>query len=117
MKQKQFRPVGMGWWVDPRIMRICSEDLQRYLAHAGWHRKAQPRQDLAFFEKTDPDGEVTVLTVPVSEDLADYVQRLIEAVTTLAAQEQRYAPEILTEILSQPSPKGPPYPRATPART
>src|SRR5262245_574952 len=97
-----FRPVGIGWWVDPRIERVRVTELRSYLIAKGWKIKTQPRPELLLFERESTSGETTLQPVPTMENSSDYLQRVIEVITGLAATEQRYAVEILEEVL-QPS--------------
>ena len=98
--QRKFRPVGMGWWVDPRISLVRVADLRTYLLAAGWQQKPQPRPEMVFFEKAG-DASSGIITIPSSEDFSDYIQRVTEAVTSLAGSEQRYAVEVLNDILGE----------------
>jgi hypothetical protein len=92
-QERSFRPVGMGWWVDPRICQVRVADLRAYLLARGWQVHPQPRPEMIFFEKEDADGGR--ITVPASEEFGDYLQRITEAITSLAGSEQRYAVEVL----------------------
>jgi hypothetical protein len=94
----KFRPTGMGWWVDPRICSVRAENLRSYLLAHGWHLRSQPRPELLFFEN-EQNHNGDILSFPASENASDYLQRIIEVLTVLAAQAQRYAVEILDEVL------------------
>jgi hypothetical protein len=98
--ERSFRPVGMGWWVDPRICQVRVADLRAYLLSRGWQVRPQPRPEMIFFEKAE-DADSGRITVPSSEEFSDYLQRITEAITSLAGREQRYAVEVLDDILSQ----------------
>jgi hypothetical protein len=49
---------------------------------------------------TYDDGEPLVQMVPAAEQGSDYVQRVIEVVTNLAVIEDRYAVEVLNDIIA-----------------
>jgi hypothetical protein len=97
-QERSFRPAGMGWWVDPRICQVRVADLRGYLLAHGWQVHPQPRPEMIFFEKAE-EADSGRITVPSSEEFSDYLQRITEAVTSLAGSEQRYAVEVLDDIL------------------
>lgn len=99
-RDRSFRPVGMGWWVDPRICLVRVADLRAYLLARGWQVHPQARSEMIFFEKAEGADSRTI-AVPSSEEFSDYIQRITEAITSLAGSEQRYAVEVLDDILSQ----------------
>jgi hypothetical protein len=99
-RKQQFLPVGMGWWVDPRIESVRVAALHAYLSGQGWRPKNQPRPEFLFFEKPSKVAG-DVLAIPATDSQGDYIQRVIEAVTALAAHERRYAVEVLDDILAQ----------------
>jgi hypothetical protein len=104
-RDQRFRPAGMGWWVDPRICSVHVADVQTYLLNRGWKPKPQPRPGMIFFEKPAENGRpAVVLTLPASEELDDYLRRVTELITALASFEERYAVDVLNDILRQSAP-------------
>ncbi len=87
-------------WVDPRVWSVRVADLRAYLQRKGWTACPAPRpQQLAFEEPAgNPDGSAR-LYVPESEQSSDFPQRMLEVVTSLAEIEDRYAVEVLDDIL------------------
>jgi hypothetical protein len=94
---------GLRRWVDPRVQIVRVADVQSYLRRRGWAQRAAPRpQQLAFEEPAgSPDGQAIVY-LPASEHFADYPQRILEVITELAEIEDRYAVDVLNDILKQP---------------
>jgi hypothetical protein len=90
----------MGWWVDPRICSVRVPNVQAYLMARGYKFKPQPVAELLFFVRPIKGGE-EVRAIPASEDFDDYLQRIIDVITSLAAEEERYAVEVLEDILRQ----------------
>ena|SRR5947209_625439 len=104
----RFRPVGMGWWVDPRICSVRVADARAYLLGRGWRTKPQAQPEMFFIERAPEAGNPPpVLTLPPSEEFGDYLQRITELITTLASFERRYAVEVLEDILRHAAPAEP----------
>jgi hypothetical protein len=58
---------------------------------------------LSFEEPPGHRGKPILLTVPAEEGGSDYVDGVVRAITSLAALEDRYAVDVLDDILKQPS--------------
>jgi hypothetical protein len=87
-------------WIDPRIFAVRVAQVESYLLRHGWKRRPSPRPQLLFFEGPQADdGEPILQPVPSAERGSDYVQRIVEVITNLALIEDRYAVEVLNEIL------------------
>jgi hypothetical protein len=95
---------GLRRWVDPRVKQVRVADVQAYLQRRGWERSPAPRpQQLAFAAPPgNPDGRA-VIYLPASEQFADYPQRILEVITELAEIEDRYAVDVLDDILRGPA--------------
>ncbi len=91
---------GLRRWVDPRVTGVRVADVQEYLRRRGWAQQTAPRpQQLAFAEPTGAPDERCVVYLPSSEQFADYPQRILEVITELAEIEDRYAVDVLDDIL------------------
>jgi hypothetical protein len=89
-------------WIDPRVAQVKPADVQQYLLRHGW--KALPEQDSMLpFEGPPGGGQGPTVRVPVKEQARDYTQRVIELITDLALAEDRYAVDVLTDVLGQAS--------------
>jgi hypothetical protein len=101
----------MSRWVDPRIQSVRVEDVRSYLMKRGWTNKPYARPELLAFEgPPDDSGKRSVQVLPSSEQASDYLARLVELITALSVMEDRYAFEVLNDILQQPAA----YQRANP---
>jgi hypothetical protein len=89
-------------WIDPRIVQVRPAAAQAYLRQRGWKPLTTGQPNLLRFEgPPGKDGSPTV-QVPLLEQGRDYPQRVIELITDLALAEERYAVEVLDDILRQP---------------
>jgi hypothetical protein len=88
-------------WVDPRVKRVRVADVQAYLQRRGWTPRPAPRpQQLAFEQAVGNPDERAAIYLPSSEQFADYPQRVLEVITELAEIEDRYAVDVLDDILA-----------------
>ena len=89
-------------WIDPRVQAVRAADAQAYLRRHGWKPKPFPRPQVLLFEGPPADdGEPIVQMVPASEGGSDYLQCIINLITSLALLEDRYAVEVLNDMLQQ----------------
>jgi hypothetical protein len=109
-------------WVDPRIAQVKVADVRSYLLQRGWTPQPYPRPELLVFAgPLDDDGEPMIQVLPSDEKMADYPMRLEELIGVLGELEERYAVDVLSDILQAgssvpPSPNGAASP-ATPSPT
>lgn len=93
---------NMDRWVDPRVQLVQVADLCAYLRSRGWTLKPFPRpQVLMFEEPLGHEGEPIVQAVPASEKFRGYRDEVVGVITNLAAIEDRYAVDVLNDILHQ----------------
>jgi hypothetical protein len=90
-------------WIDPRVLEIKSADARRYLLRRGWKLLSAESEPLLDFEGPPNKGEATVVSLPTKEQARDYPQRIIELLTDVALAEDRYAGDLLNDILQQAS--------------
>jgi hypothetical protein len=96
----RFLSNRLGPWIDPRVMQVKVADVEAYLRRRGWAPVASPRSQMQLFKgPAADDGESIVQALPTAEQGSDYVQRLIDVITNLAVIEDRYAVEVLNDIL------------------
>ncbi len=88
-------------WIDPRVAQVRSADARGYLQRRGWKLLSPESEPLLSFEGPPSHGSGTLVNVPTKEQARDYTQRIIELVTDLALAEDRYAVDILNDILHQ----------------
>ena len=89
-------------WIDPRVTQVRSAAVRAYLLAHGWTALPAEQPNLLPFES--PAGEdAPAVRVPVMEDARDYPQRMVELLTDVALAEDRYAVEVLNDILQQQS--------------
>jgi len=94
---------NMDKWVDPRVKWVKAANIHAYLLARGWKLKSSPRPQVMLFEEPPGNGGKPILqTVPVSEGGSDYLDGIVRVITTLAALEDRYAVDVLNDILQQP---------------
>jgi hypothetical protein len=88
-------------WIDPRVAQIRSAAAQAYLRSKGWKPLTTTQPNLLPFDSPVEGDESTVAIVPVQEQGRDYTQRMIELITAVALFENRYAPEVVSDMLGQ----------------
>lgn len=91
-------------WIDPRITQVRPEAAQAYLLHRGWKRVGPALNPLMLMFEA-PGGENSGLTVllPLKVDDGSLLQRMIDLVADLSRFEDRWAVDVLSDILRQPS--------------
>ena len=89
-------------WIDPRVVQVRSSAAQSYLRLHGWQALPPEQPNLLRFERAPGGVDSPTVLVPLQEQGRDYMQRIIELVTDLAVAEDRYAVEVLNDILRQP---------------
>ncbi len=89
-------------WIDPRVAHLPPEAVEAYLLAHGWKRvgpAANPA--LILFEIAGAgEGSLTVLLPRQVTDGAS-VQRMIDVVADLARHEDRWAVDVLSDMLRQ----------------
>lgn len=88
-------------WIDPRVLQVRSADARSYLFRRGWKLVSAESEPMLDFEGPPNRSAPTVVSLPTKEQARDYPQRIIELLTDLAVAEERYAGEVLNEILQQ----------------
>jgi hypothetical protein len=90
-------------WIDPRIVHLYPSVARAYLARHGWKSlgpAANPILDI--FEGPGEGDDTPSVLVPLETDQGPMLQRMIELVGDMARFEDRFAVDVLNEML-QPS--------------
>src|SRR5438034_8625328 len=88
-------------WVDPRVGQVRAAAARDYLLRCGWKPLPVDESHFVAFEGPSDGGENPVVRVPLLEQGRDYSQRVVELISDLALAEDRYAVEVLNDILRQ----------------
>ena len=95
-------------WIDPRIVQATPDAAEAYLLEHGWQRVGSAANpDLLMFEGPENGEETRTVLVPVQLDEGPMLQRMIDLIAELASFEDRWAVDVLRDILAQPA-KGTP---------
>jgi hypothetical protein len=89
----QFNP-----WIDPRIEKVRLAQLERYLRKQGWRESDRKLTPLRAFRDAQDNG----VFLPGTDD-EEFSRYAIDAVASLARAENRYAGDVLTDLLAQPA--------------
>lgn len=87
-------------WIDPRITQARPDDVRAYLTRHDWH-PVGPASDprLVRYELTDHGEDAPTLFLPARADTGPALQWIIELVEELARYEDRWAVDVLGDIL------------------
>jgi hypothetical protein len=88
-------------WIDPRVAQVRSASARTYLFQHGWKLLSPESDSLLQFEGPFGGDVAPTVWLPVKEQARDYTQRVIELITDLALAEDRFAVEVLDDILQQ----------------
>jgi hypothetical protein len=95
-------------WIDPRLYSVRPADLQAYLVHKGWKPVPPDRPGfLVFEEPTHGEGGPLYQFVPLDEAWEGYPAQVYDLIAALALIEDRYAGDILAEVLKHAPPDTP----------
>lgn len=89
-------------WLDPRLRTVRVADIRAYLLRKGWKPVPPDRPHVLVFQEPMVCEEGPLYQfVPETEQRRDYVARIYELLAALGEIENRYAGDILTDILRQ----------------
>jgi hypothetical protein len=81
---------------------VRSAQAQAYLKQHGWKLHPSPRPQVQYWAgPLADDGEPILVEVPLLERARDYVDCVTDLITALAQVEDRYAVEVLNDILEE----------------
>jgi hypothetical protein len=89
-------------WIDPRMFSVRIEAIQSYLLGKGWKSVPTDRPHVLVFQEpvVGPEGPL-YQWVPDSEHGRDFPQQVYELLAAIADVENRYAGDVLTDILRE----------------
>lgn len=100
-------------WIDPRVERLGMMQIETYLRKHGWRESTREITRMRAFRDTDMNG----VFLPDTDD-DEFLRYAIDAVECLARAENRYAGDVLTDLLAQPTDaKANPAPATPPTKT
>jgi hypothetical protein len=91
-------------WIDPRILQVRPEAVQAYLLSHGWEYLGPADvPEWLMFDTPQPRGDKPNVLLPLKLDDGVSVQRLIDLVGEVALHEDRWAVDVLNDMLHQPA--------------
>jgi hypothetical protein len=91
-------------WIDPRITEVRPEAAQAYLLNRGWKPLGPASNPLMLmFEAPGGGNDAPTVFLPLRIDEGPLLQRMIDLVADLSRFEDRWAVDVLEDILRQPS--------------
>jgi hypothetical protein len=92
-------------WIDPRHTQVTAAQAESYLQRHGWRRVDYPGPEVHVFEGPTADsGRRIRQYVPQLERADDFHQVMLEVITGIARLEDRYAVDVLNEMLGVTTP-------------
>jgi hypothetical protein len=87
-------------WIDPCIVRLEPAEAKDYLVRRGW-KSLDPASNpiLQMFEGPGGGEDTEAVLVPLKVDQGPMLQRMIDLVSELARFEDRWAIDVLSEML------------------
>lgn len=90
-------------WIDPRITQLKPEVAQSYLVSHGWKLIGPAVNPLMLvFEAPGESKDASWILLPLKTDEGSLLQRMIDLVAELSRFEDRWAVDVLSDILRQP---------------
>ncbi len=86
-------------WIDPRVLQVKPADAEAYLLERGWVRVKSAHQNKHAFANSANETSASVVQVAQLDQASDFPQRMIELIGDLATIENRYAGDVLNDIL------------------
>ena len=87
-------------WIDPRILQVRPEAVRAYLLQKGWQALGPADvPDMLLFDTPQPRGDKPNVVLPLKVDHGPQVQRMIELITEVALYENRWAVDVLNDML------------------
>lgn len=87
-------------WIDPRRYSVRVNNLRAYLLGKGWKEVSPDRPGVLVFEEPEAvEGGPLYQWFPDSEQRREYRQALYELLAALSELEDRYAGDVLSDIL------------------
>lgn len=91
-------------WIDPRITQVRPEMAQNYLLSRGWKLLGPAANPvMLMFEAPGGGDNAPTVLLPLRIDDGSLLQRMIDLAAELSRFEDRWAVDVLSDILRQPS--------------
>jgi hypothetical protein len=90
-------------WVDPRVLDLRPAEVEAYLRRHGWQEADSAVPQTKRFLSPVRGSDREAVLVPGAVDDGPLANLLVECVGKLAAWEDRYAGEVLNDLLGTPS--------------
>lgn len=88
-------------WIDPRITQVRPEAAQAYLFSRGWKLLGPAINPLMLMFEAPGGGDAPTVLLPLRTDDGSLLQRMIDLVADLSRFEDRWAVDVLSDILRQ----------------
>ncbi len=90
-------------WADPRLASVRVAQLASYLGSRGWKEVPPDRPGFRVFEEPGADGgERLYQFLPEAEGWEGYSAQVYDLIAAVAEVEDRYAGDVLTDVLREP---------------
>src|SRR5438477_10802415 len=86
-------------WIDPRVLRLRPEQVRGYLAGRGWKEVGPAADPNLLRYEIEGNEDAPTLFVPVRADDGPGLQSMIELVGDLARFEDRWAADVVADML------------------
>jgi hypothetical protein len=86
-------------WIDPRLYSVRTPDLRAYLLHKGWKEVPSDRPGFLVFEEPTVGADGPLYQFVPETEWEGYAAQVYELLAALATLEDRYAGDVLTDIL------------------
>jgi hypothetical protein len=90
-------------WIDPRIAQARPEDAQAYLTSRGWKLVGPATNPELLRYEIEGNENAPTMFVPIRVGSGPALQWMIDLVADLAHFEDRWAADVLHDILRQPA--------------
>lgn len=91
-------------WIDPRITQVRPAAAQAYLLSRGWKLIGPAMNPLMLmFEAPQGGDDAPTVLLPLRTDEGALLQRMIDLVADLSRFEDRWAVDVLSDILRHPA--------------
>jgi hypothetical protein len=92
-------------WIDPRYTQLTPAQAEAYLQRHGWRRVDYPQPEVHVYEGPTADGGRAIRQyVPQHERADDFHRVMLDVITSVARLEDRYAVQVLDEMLGVTTP-------------
>jgi hypothetical protein len=88
-------------WIDPRVAQVRPEDAQTYLTRHGWTLIGPASNSELLRYEIEGNEQAPTVFVPIRADSGAAQQGMIDLIADLACFEDRWAVDVLHDILRQ----------------